>query len=147
MAHDVHLTETDLERVREHLRANYNPQDHQEAQELILGALQDVQHMFGWVPFEAARAIAEHLGVSENLIYGLLTFYADFRTEPPGLRKAMVRPAALAHRIYVAEVRHPVEVRAEEEQSFAVENHFCPKWLPRIARIYRIFRLIRAIRG
>lgn len=28
---------------------------------------------------------------------------------------AMVRPAALAHRIYVAEVRHPVEVRAEEE--------------------------------
>jgi anti-sigma factor RsiW len=28
---------------------------------------------------------------------------------------AIVRPAALAHRIYVAEVRHPVEVRAEEE--------------------------------
>lgn len=84
VAHDVHLTETDLERVREHLRANYNPQDHQEAQELILGALQDIQHMFGWVPFEAARAIAEHLGVSENLIFGLLTFYADFRTEPPG---------------------------------------------------------------
>ncbi len=28
---------------------------------------------------------------------------------------AMVRPAARAHRIYVAEVRHPVEVRADEE--------------------------------
>ena len=40
--------------------------------------------MFGWVPFEASRALAEHLGVSENLIYGLLTFYADFRTRPPG---------------------------------------------------------------
>jgi len=84
VAQEVRLSEEDLARVREHLRAHYAPQDHQEAQELILGALQDVQHMFGWVPFEAARAIGEHLGVSENRIYGLLTFYADFRTEPPG---------------------------------------------------------------
>lgn len=29
---------------------------------------------------------------------------------------AMVRPAALAHRVYVAEVRHPVEVGADEEE-------------------------------
>lgn len=84
MAQDVQLSDADLDKVRALLNANYNPQDHQEAQELILGALQEVQHLFGWVPFEAARLIAEHLGVSENLIYGLLTFYADFRTEPPG---------------------------------------------------------------
>ncbi len=30
-------------------------------------------------------------------------------------QSAILRPAALAHRIYVAEVRHPVEVKAEEE--------------------------------
>lgn len=78
------LSDADLARVRELLQAKYHPRDHEEAQELILGALQDIQHLFGWVPFEASRALAEHLGVSENLIYGLLTFYADFRTEPPG---------------------------------------------------------------
>lgn len=30
-------------------------------------------------------------------------------------QSAILRPAALAHRIYVAEVRHPVEVRADQE--------------------------------
>ncbi len=84
MAQDVRLSEAELDEVREILRNGFNPQDHQEAQELILGACQEVQHRFGWVSFEAARTIAEHLGVSENLIFGLLTFYADFRTEPPG---------------------------------------------------------------
>jgi NADH-quinone oxidoreductase subunit E len=78
------LSDAELAGVRALLEAKYHPQDHEEAQELILGALQDIQHMFGWVSFEASRALAEHLGVSENLIYGLLTFYADFRTRPPG---------------------------------------------------------------
>jgi NADH-quinone oxidoreductase subunit E len=78
------LSPSDLERVREQLEAKYRPRDHEEAQELILAACQDVQHMFGWVPPDAVRAIATHLGVTENHIFGLLTFYADFRTEPPG---------------------------------------------------------------
>ena len=30
-------------------------------------------------------------------------------------QQAMVRPAAMAHRVYVAEVRHPVEVTADQE--------------------------------
>ena len=78
------LSDEELARVRAMLADKYHPQDHEEAKELILGALQDIQHMFGWVPFEASRTLAEHLGVSENLIYGLLTFYADFRVKPPG---------------------------------------------------------------
>lgn len=78
------ISEADVARVRELLAAKYHPREHEEAQELILAALHDVQQIFGYVPFQAARAIAEHLRVSENLIYGLLTFYADYRTEPPG---------------------------------------------------------------
>jgi len=78
------LSEEDLARIQTQLDAKYHPRDHEEAQELILAACQDVQHMFGWVPPEAARAIATHLGVTENHIFGLLTFYADFRTAPPG---------------------------------------------------------------
>lgn len=74
----------DLERLKAHLEEHYQPQDYEEAQELILGALQDTQHELGWVPLEAARLVASHLGVSENRVFGLLTFYADFRTEPPG---------------------------------------------------------------
>lgn len=84
MAHKSTVEQADLDRLKSHLEEHFQPQDHEEAQELILGALQHVQHEFGWVPLEASRVIADHLGVSVNRIYGLLTFYADFRTEPPG---------------------------------------------------------------
>lgn len=84
MALEVEVSESDLERVRELMRTKYHPRDHEEAQELILAACQDVQHLIGWVPHEAGVIIAEHLGVTSNRVFGLLTFYADFRTQKPG---------------------------------------------------------------
>ncbi len=75
--------EIDLAVVRE-LMSHFKPQDHQEAQELILSALQEINEHFGWVSPEAAQIVADHLGTSINRVYGLLTFYADFRTEPRG---------------------------------------------------------------
>jgi NADH-quinone oxidoreductase subunit E len=84
LAQSTVVSESDLERVRELLRAKYHPRDHEEAQELILSACADVQHLLGWVPHAASELVAEHLGVTSHRIYGLLTFYADFRTRPPG---------------------------------------------------------------
>ncbi|MEA2597799.1 MAG: NADH-quinone oxidoreductase subunit [Thermomicrobiales bacterium] len=75
--------EIDLTVVRE-IMSHFHPQDYQEAQELILSALQEINEHFGWVSLEAAEIVAEHLGTTSNRIYGLLTFYADFRTEPRG---------------------------------------------------------------
>lgn len=73
----------DLDLVRE-MVAHFQPQDHQEAQELILAALQEINEHFGYVSLEAAEIVADHLGTTVNRVYGLLTFYADFRTEPRG---------------------------------------------------------------
>ena len=78
-AHD----EIDLDEVRR-MMARFQPQDHQEAQELILAALQEVNEHFGYVSLPAAEVVAEHLGTTASRVYGLLTFYADFRTEPRG---------------------------------------------------------------
>jgi NADH-quinone oxidoreductase subunit E len=75
--------EIDLDVVRE-IVSQITYQDHQEAQELILFALQEINERFGWVSLEAAEIVAEHLGTTVNRVYGLLTFYADFRTEPRG---------------------------------------------------------------
>jgi NADH-quinone oxidoreductase subunit E len=75
--------EIDLDVVREML-SHFKPQDHQEAQELILSALQEINEHFGYVSLEAAQLVADHLGTSVNRIFALLTFYADFRTEPRG---------------------------------------------------------------
>jgi NADH-quinone oxidoreductase subunit E len=76
--------EIDLEPLRQVLKEQFQPQDFQDAQELILGACQEAQHIYGYVPKEAAQEIADHLGTSINRVFGLLTFYADVRTEKPG---------------------------------------------------------------
>ena len=73
----------DLAVVRE-MMSHITFNDHEEAQELILSALQEVNEHFGWVSLEAAEIVAEHLETTVNRVYGLLTFYADFRTEPRG---------------------------------------------------------------
>lgn len=75
--------EIDLAVVRT-LLSHFKPQDHQEAQELILSALQEINEHFGWVSLEASEVVAEHFGTTATRVYGLLTFYADFRTEPRG---------------------------------------------------------------
>ncbi len=73
----------DLNVVRE-MMSHITYADHQEAQELILFALQEINEHFGWVSLEAAEIVAEHLGTTVNRVYALLTFYADFRTAPRG---------------------------------------------------------------
>ncbi len=73
----------DLDVVRE-MVSHFQPSDWQEGQELILSALQEVNEHFGYVSVEAAEIVAQQLGTTVNRVYGLLTFYADFRTEPRG---------------------------------------------------------------
>ena len=64
--------------------SHYQYRDFQQAQELILSALQEINEHFGWVSLEASDLVAAHFGTTASRIYGLLTFYADFRTEPRG---------------------------------------------------------------
>lgn len=75
--------EIDLDVVREML-SHFTYEDHDEAQELILSALQEVNEHFGWVSPEAAEVVAEHLGTTPSRVFAILTFYADFRTAPRG---------------------------------------------------------------
>lgn len=80
----------DLAPLVEILQRDFRPETHADAEELVLGACQEAQYLYGWIPQEAAQLIGDHLGVSINRIYGLLTFYADFRTEPPGKHTALI---------------------------------------------------------
>ncbi|ACB94632.1 formate dehydrogenase subunit gamma [Beijerinckia indica] len=43
-----------------------------------------LQKAFGYVPAEAVPMIAEALNLSRAEVHGVLTFYHDFRSEPPG---------------------------------------------------------------
>lgn len=90
MVHQIEPeVQVDLGPLRSILERDFRFGDYQEAQELIIGACQEAQALYGWVPPAAAKLISDYLGVTINRVYGLLTFYADFRTAPPG-RHAML---------------------------------------------------------
>ncbi len=50
----------------------------------ILSTLKMVQDAWGYVPADAVPQIAEALGVTDSDVAGVLSFYHDLRTEPPG---------------------------------------------------------------
>lgn len=50
----------------------------------LIPILQDVQEGDGYVSEQAVRAIGRHLNVSANKIYGVATFYNQFRFHPVG---------------------------------------------------------------
>ena len=49
----------------------------------LLEALHRVQHHYGYVSAEAMHVIADQLRVTPAHVYGVTTYYADFRTTPP----------------------------------------------------------------
>lgn len=55
-----------------------------------LPLLHAVQEAFGYVPEAALPLIADALNISRADIYGVVTFYHDFRREPPGRRVVKV---------------------------------------------------------
>ncbi len=57
--------------------------------ETLIPILQAVQDFFGFLPEEALADIAAHLGLSTAKVYGVATFYNQFRLKPIG--KHMVR--------------------------------------------------------
>ena len=50
----------------------------------LIGILQDVQQAAGWLSTNAIENIAAHLSLSQANIYGVATFYAQFRFKPIG---------------------------------------------------------------
>jgi NADH-quinone oxidoreductase subunit E len=50
----------------------------------IIPILQQVQQVFGYLPEEAMAQVAEFVNVPESSIYGIATFYAQFKFTPVG---------------------------------------------------------------
>ena len=50
----------------------------------LIPVLQDVQEAFGYLSEESIEELARLMGISANEIYGVATFYTQFRFSPPG---------------------------------------------------------------
>lgn len=55
----------------------------------LIAILQEVQARFGYLPEEAMQRVAQSVGVPESQVYGVATFYAQFKLTPTG--KKMIR--------------------------------------------------------
>lgn len=50
----------------------------------LIGALQDVQDGVGWLPAEVLEGISRRTRIKLSRVYGVVSFYAQFHTEPHG---------------------------------------------------------------
>jgi NADH-quinone oxidoreductase subunit E len=65
--------------------------------ESLIIILQDIQKELGYIPEEAVDIVAAELGISPTRIYGILTFYAQFRLFPPGEHSLKVCQGTACH--------------------------------------------------
>ena len=58
--------------------------DHKDQKGALMPVLQGAQELFGCVPEDVQKIIAEGLGVTLAEVYGVATFYAQFSLQPKG---------------------------------------------------------------
>ena len=63
----------------------------------LIPALQKVQGKLGYLPREAMLEIAQFLGMPEIDVYGVATFYNQFRLNPPGRHSIRVCLGTACH--------------------------------------------------
>ena len=50
----------------------------------VIPVLQEIQDAYGYIPPVAIECIAENMGIPASEIYGIVTFYGQFRLQPIG---------------------------------------------------------------
>ena len=80
----------------------------------VIPILQKVQEKLGYLPEEAVKEVALFLRASESEIYGVITFYAQFRTTPSGKNIVRVCRGTACH------VRGGARIRAEVEKHLGI---------------------------
>ena len=63
----------------------------------LIKRLQDVQNSDGYVSQSSIRSISKELGVSEPHIYGVATFYSQFRLRPLGKHTVKICRGTACH--------------------------------------------------
>jgi NADH-quinone oxidoreductase subunit E len=63
----------------------------------LIPILQKTQETFGYIPREAVKRISLFLKISENQIFGVASFYSQFRFTPPGRNSIRVCLGTACH--------------------------------------------------
>jgi NADH-quinone oxidoreductase subunit E len=104
------LTKADVQDKLKEVFSHY----HGDRQELI-PILQETQGQFRYLPAEAMREIAKFLRMPESTIYGVSTFYAQFKLTPLGRRIIRICRGTACH------VRGAAKVLSEMEKQLGIK--------------------------
>jgi NADH-quinone oxidoreductase subunit E len=81
----------------------------QDGQDALISLLQKVQGELGYVPEEAIYGISERTGVPASQVFGVLTFYAQFRLQPRGRNLISVCQGTACHVLGGAKILEALE--------------------------------------
>jgi NADH:ubiquinone oxidoreductase subunit E len=109
MAQDL-LTRDDVQYKLKEIFANYEGEKHE-----LIPILQDTQAAFRYLPAAAIKEIARFLHMSESSIYGVSTFYAQFKLSPLGRRIIRMCRGTACH------VRGASKVLTEMEKQLGIK--------------------------
>lgn len=56
----------------------------------LMPVLQQAQEIYGYLPIEVQAIVAEGLGISLSEVYGVATFYSQFRLNPKGIYRISI---------------------------------------------------------
>lgn len=105
---------------------------YQGKQEEIIPILQNVQDTFSYIPEYSMTDIARFTGVPESQVYGVATFYAQFRFTPRGKTHCMVCRGTACHVNGAARILEEIEEaigikegETTEDLSYSLETVAC----------------------
>ncbi len=81
-----------MSKVKEILEKNKNRK-----RDALIGLLQEIQEAEGYISGESVLEVSRHLGIAASKIYGVATFYNQFRFEPLGKYHIMVCRGTACH--------------------------------------------------
>ena len=99
--------------IEEHLNGILS--SYQGNEDQLIPILQQVQQAFGYLPETAMRKIAKFLNLPESTVFGVSTFYAQFRLIPSGRNMITVCRGTACH------VRGGARILREVEKQLGVK--------------------------
>jgi NADH-quinone oxidoreductase subunit E len=101
-------------------------------QEEIIPIMQKVQDTYGYLPENSMREIAQFANIPESQVYGVATFYAQFRFTPRGEKRGMVCQGTACHVNGASKILEEIETalgikegQTTDDLEFSLETVAC----------------------
>ncbi|MGM0414334.1 MAG: NAD(P)H-dependent oxidoreductase subunit E [Bacillota bacterium] len=111
---------------------NKKLKDKDKTQSVLLPVLQDIQKVYGWLPEKALISTSQELSVPLVSLYGIASFYNEFRLKPLGKYHIVVCTGTACHvrgaSLLVSELERMLGIKAGEvtpDQLFSLETARC----------------------